>query len=450
MAKPSAYAIMLAASDKLDDKMKKVQRRFVDAEAELSDEEGAVGAVSDDEDEDNDVNDNGELADLITDEKTKAKDMRVTEEYHVQWARQQEAKDLQKVLRGLENGFRRRRFGGLDDGDEELGGRWRRARFGDDDDDLNAGAGFLGAFEFPSGFGGGAWAQGDDDEKYDDEEVLNKARRQRLLAGSQTQEGGGSPIALDEDSQQVLGLLARSASESQQQQHPMLLHAGSGGGGGVGGGNGTTWFSGLGLPPHPRGGAAGSGGGGSTTATGAPTNGARLIMGAEIHLTSTKGCSFVGRQKKKATTKTVRTQSAALGLSNGGRSFVFGRSENSNSALPPDGDGAGGGGGGGGGAVGPVSFANLRQMAGIGSQQQELGGFQQQQQQQPSSKRAFAQGGSSGEQAATTNSKKKKKNAPSLVSRLKQGSVSLFESQESLLAVSAVCRTIAEGKSTAR
>ena len=173
-------------------------------------------------------------------------------------------------------------------------------------------------------------------------------------------------------------------------------------------------------------------------------------MGAEIHLTSTKGCSFVGRQKKKATTKTVRTQSAALGLSNGGRSFVFGRSENSNSALPPDGDGAGGGGGGGGGAVGPVSFANLRQMAGIGSQQQELGGFQQQQQQQPSSKRAFAQGGSSGEQAATTNSKKKKKNAPSLVSRLKQGSVSLFESQESLLAVSAVCRTIAEGKSTAR
>ena len=85
--------------------------------------------------------------------------------------------------------------------------------------------------------------------------------------------------------------------------------------------------------------------------------------------------------------------------------------------------------GGSGNGAGPVSFANLRQMAGL-----------------PGS---AAGGGSTG--SGDGNGKKKRKAAPTLVSRLKsQGSFSLHESQESLNAVSAVCMNIAQGPANKR
>ena len=370
---PSAFAVLLAASDKVPEKTKRLQRKYLDTEAELSDEEGAGAAVSDDEDEDG-VDDNGELADLITDEKVKAKDIQAAEDAHLQWARKKETEDLQKIIRGVNNGFRRPRFGGLDDADDELHGRLRRARDGDDDFGLD----ISGAFAFPSGFGlGGGGGGADDDEECEDEEMLNKARQQRILAGSQAAEsqGGGPAIPLDEDSQAVLGLLARSASESQQ---------------GLG--------SGPMCPP--------------------PSRFSRDLG----HSLKRSGPSFVGRQST-----VVRNQSAGgLGLG-GGRSFVFGRSENSNSAIAPDGglpggkstaptDEA---------PAGPVSFANLKQMAGI-------------------------PGSAVGQNSEGGNSSKRKCNGGStLVQRLKNKSCGMQhgsqESKNAAESVSEMCRNTSFG-----
>ena len=400
---PSATDIMLAASAALPaaaaaaEKAKRAQRRFLDTEAELSDEDGAAAGVSDDEEEDN-LDNNGELADLITTERMKVKDMRATEECHIQWARQQDAKDLQQVLRGLENGFRKRRPGGLDDLDDELHGRARRARF-DGDDDFE---GDSGAFNFSSAFGGGGGGD-DDEEECEDDAMLNRAQQRRLLAGTQglTSPGG---VPLDEDSQAVLGLLARSASESQQ----------------------NAWMA---LPAVP------------------PSRLAMEILGGGDSIKGMlRGPSFVGRQST-----VVRTQGTGS-FAQGNRSFVFGRSENSNSAIYGGDMGGGGGGGngqfgsqtdgkeengGGGGnndSAAPVSFANLRQMAGLPAVN---GG-----------------GGSGGGQGGGGGGGKRKQHVEcsTLVSRLrKKGSGDSFhESQESLNAVSAVCQTIAMGAKRSR
>jgi len=94
-------------------------------------------------------------------------------------------------------------------------------------------------------------------------------------------------VPLDEDSQQVLGMLARSMSESQ--------HAGPA--------PGMQQTSRLAME----------------------------LLGTDPGSTLLRGPSFVGRQQTVA-----RSQStAALGLG-GSRSFIFGRSENSNSAMGTD------------------------------------------------------------------------------------------------------------------
>jgi hypothetical protein len=397
LAKPaplSTAAIMIAAANAIpDDKTKRMQRKFLDTEAELSDEDGAAAAVSDDEEED-DLNDNGELADLITSEKMKTKDLRATEEYHNQWARQHDAKELQQVLRGLENGFRRNRFGGLDDANDEIHGRLRRARF--DGDDFE---GVSGAFAFPSAFGAGNGGQ-DEEEECEDEAMLNRARRQKILAGSQNAVISPGAIPLDDESQGILGLMARSASESQ-------------GGAGAGG-----WMACHAAPPSRL---------------------ALELRGLNSDKSLKRGPSFVGRQSTVVRT----TNGSGMGLGSG-RSFVFGRSENSNSAMAPEGgmpgsqqqqqqQGMAAGGtqedAGIGGAV-PVSFANLRQLAGLPGSASGSGG----------SAAADGAGGGAGK------GKKKRKAGSTLVSRLKtSGSMSLHESQESLNAVSAVCMNIAQG-----
>lgn len=52
-------------------------------------------------------------ADLIGTAKETHKDLHKRDELHRQWAEQQDAKDLQQVLRGLKHGFRRRGRGGF-------------------------------------------------------------------------------------------------------------------------------------------------------------------------------------------------------------------------------------------------------------------------------------------------------------------------------------------------
>ncbi|KAL4543808.1 hypothetical protein Ndes2437B_g01620 [Nannochloris sp. 'desiccata'] len=357
-------AIMLAAANAVtNDKTKRMQRKFLDTEAELSDEDGAAAAVSDDEEEDN-LDDNGELADLITIEQMKTKDLRTTEEYHNQWAK---AKRRERTATSIS-----------------------------------------GAFAFPSAFGAGNGGQ-DDEEECEDEAMLNQARRQKILAGSQNNTNFPGAIPLDDDSQAVLGLLARSASESQ-------------------GGAGAGWMAPPAAPP---------------SRLALELRGLNPDLGKSLK----RGPSFVGRQST-----VVRTQNGGgMGLGSG-RSFVFGRSENSNSALVPDGgmpgsqqqgvvgvgtqEDAGAGTGGSGNGTGPVSFANLRQMAGLPGSSAGAGGSGG-----VGNGSADGAGGGGGPKG-----KKKRKAGSTLVSRLKtSGSISLHESQESLNAVSAVCMNIAQG-----
>ena len=54
-------------------------------------------------------------ADLIGTAKETGADLRKREQLHRQWAEQRDAKELQQVLRGLKNGFRRRRGAGFMD-----------------------------------------------------------------------------------------------------------------------------------------------------------------------------------------------------------------------------------------------------------------------------------------------------------------------------------------------
>ena len=177
---------------------------------------------------------------------------------------------------------------------------------------------------------------------------------------------------MDDDSQEVLGLLARSASEPQQQQ--------------------------LGLPRSRF----------------APT---QLLPGSDPSNSRLPpglpraGLSFLGRQPS------VQRQHGSGTLGGGGRSFVFGR-EDSNSALAD----RGAHGSGEDEPAGPTSFANLKQLAGLGGGQQ----------QQPGGKA----GGSS-----------RRRQGPSLVSKLgagphRTGKDSLPSSQQALDAANAVCENV--------
>ena len=196
--------------------------RFLDEEAELSDDEGMGIAVSDDEDDANaqDIDQNGELKDLIdASGKNLDKNNEAGEELHIKWARQQEAQQLKNILRGLENGFGRRGKGPLDDDDDGMNGRRRRARRDEDaDGDLNLDTAWPSLFGLGGAFGGGSGNTKDEDgEECEDEAVLRKAA-QRKLVESQSERLFGSDgsfsIPLNEDSQHVLGLFSGSQTAS--------------------------------------------------------------------------------------------------------------------------------------------------------------------------------------------------------------------------------------------
>jgi len=348
-------AQLLAATDIIPPELERLQKKLLDMEAELSDEEGAGVPVSDDEDENN-LDDHGELADLITHDKVTDKDRQKAEDLHLQWARQKDAKDLQLVLRGLENGFRGRRAGGgLDGNDEELNGRWRRARLDDDDDYRSP----IAAFAWPSAFAMGVNNGNNDnneEEACEDDIMLHKAKQQRLIRQGTAREATSTgPIPLDDDSRMFLELLARSANDSQQNQCPLQKKERNG--------------SGVLRPQVAK-------------------------------------PSFVGRQSLAS----KKSGSSGLLGPTGGRSFVFGKSDNSNSSNVQDesamknsndtGKDEN---------VGPTNFANLRQLAGLPG---------------PSNR-----------------GQKVKESKKSLVSRLKsQSSLGAIGSQESLAAVHAVCK----------
>ena len=342
------------ASEKTNKTFKRAQKRFLDMEAELSDEEGAGVAVSDDEDED-DLDDNGELADLVTADKALlAKDKLAAEELHRDWELRKDAQEIQKLLRNMENGFGRNRgLNMLDEDDASVNGRRRRARFGEDN--LEEGVLWPGSI-----FG----TDLEIDEECEDEAMLRKAQQQRLLAASQTQTQSLGDIPLDEDSQLVLDLLARSASESQ--------------------GN-----------PFNEG-----------------TVSSRKESKCNLkNRTSTlnHAPSFVGRQNSLV--KNHGSSSVSMG---GGRSFVFGRNENSNQdngeAAPSGSQSSVSD------PVGPTSFANLHHIT-KNSKEERL-------------------------------RKLKRKAGTTLVSRLsKSCSLDLSQSQNSVDAASAVWQHVVLGSS---
>lgn len=209
----NAENVMNAAAASL--KAKKRSNRFLDEEAELSDDEGMGIAVSDDEDDGNaqDVDQHGELKDLIdASGKNLDKNNDATEELHIKWSRQQESQQLKNILRGLENGFGRRNKGPLDDEDGDMSGRRRRARRDDDDDDdLNLDSAWPSLFGIGGSTGGAK--KDEDGEECEDEIVLRKAAQRKLVesqSGRHFGSDGSFSIPLDEDSQHVLELFGKS------------------------------------------------------------------------------------------------------------------------------------------------------------------------------------------------------------------------------------------------
>ena len=298
-------------------------------------------------------------AGLIGEARETARDGALRAELHRRWAQAQDDKEVQALMAGLKSGFRRRRGAGfLDDDvrwgqqgqrhggraaaaaavcqsrapgsaclpaclptdhshlprgahppcaaqDDELAGRRRRARADGSDDEGG-----------PGGDAELGWPSPGSDDEAEDEELLRRARQGQLLAegaeadlddglpggagaGGSGGLGGSGGIPLDEGSQEVLGLLARCGSE------PLLA-------GGAGGGSGPLPRAGSRLGP--------------LASLGSDPSNSRLPPGGGL----SRGPSFVGRQP----TVQRGASSSALGVA-GGRSFVFGRGEDSSSALPP-------------------------------------------------------------------------------------------------------------------
>jgi len=316
LAKMMANRERVSGSMKNQDAKIEKQRGFIDEEAELSEDDGMRHAVSDDEDEDaEDLDKNGELADLIDEGKTTLKDQNATESLHIQWAKQQDAQQLKDILRGLENGFGRRRHGAFgDELDGELTGRQRRARY-DDDDDLDLGL----STAWPSLFGNPA-AVGDGAEECEDEAMLRKAHQRKLVESQLQQDTFGSigpSIPLDKDSQNILELFAKGSSE-QQNQH-------------------NNSSSGSGSLKRGR--------------------SKELLFGSDpLSAFGSSGPSFIGRQSKAQKTQNASTI-AALGSA---KSFVFGRKEQNSSSSRLGSDDANTSGSE--PIADPVDFSNLKQL----------------------------------------------------------------------------------------
>jgi len=389
----------------------KLKSMFVEQEAELSEED--EDKVSDDEDEDAMDAAAAEFQDFITDKSQKQigkQDKEALERAHQDWQRFQDTKELQAVLRGVRQGFRRGRDD-LSDDEDDAAGRRRRVRVaGEDGDDDGTGDIYKGANDYLAGLAGMRNGNGgDDDEEEEDEEMMRRATHNRLLlAGSNPGAGRGGGRGgfddeyydappLDADSHQVLELLKSSASDSQllgggggsfninvQQQQ----EDGDGGNGGQQQQQTRFWAQALGLPGSGGGGgsdpgnlnlppAAGTGGAGGPGQQHLQKAAAGPVRRGGNSLS--RGPSFVGRAPPM---QRMHSGNATMTMGGGsGRSFVFGSRDQSNSGIPDTNkdnnngvgennhtnNNMGSAGGGGGGEDnnnndnGPVSFANLKQ-----------------------------------------------------------------------------------------
>lgn len=278
---------------------------FFEMEAEMSDDEGH----SDDGDDD-DANADGMLAELIGEAREKKKDAARREKLHAKWLQAQDASDMEAVVAAMKSGWRRPGRDGSLDGDlgtDRDARRRRAALMGISEEELDA-ADFDIAQLFPgarrAADGGGS---GDEDEAAEEAAAARDAAAQRLLDASQELE---PEAIMGGCSQETLGLLSRGPA-SRPPAQPALQR------------------SRLGL------------------------------FGSELTNMTAGGASFLGRSAPGGS-KVVRGGSGEH-TNGGGRSFVFGGRDDSNSGMPPaeqPGEVAEDA-----GPRGPTSFAGLRSMA---------------------------------------------------------------------------------------
>ena len=108
-------------------KLPKVNRGFVEVEAEMSDDEGHLHDDEGKEDEDDDGADLEDLIDKRRYRESEGEGKRRSK-FHQNWMNDQEEEDIQKVIEAVETGFRKKRKGLLGEDDENTHRDARRRR----------------------------------------------------------------------------------------------------------------------------------------------------------------------------------------------------------------------------------------------------------------------------------------------------------------------------------
>ncbi|GAX83455.1 hypothetical protein CEUSTIGMA_g10880.t1 [Chlamydomonas eustigma] len=116
-------------------KSQKGRSRFVEMEAELSDEEGQGAEVSEDEYEP-DVEEDGMLQELIEEVQEGQRDFKARAEVHKRWEEEQDMRDVRAILHGIQNGFKRGRQDEEEEDGTDLEARRRRAALFADDNEI--------------------------------------------------------------------------------------------------------------------------------------------------------------------------------------------------------------------------------------------------------------------------------------------------------------------------
>lgn len=258
---------------------------FLEEEAEMSDDGGHSNDGSD-----SDVDDDGDLADLIGEGRERRKDSKRRQKLHATWAKQRDEAEMAGVVAAMRSGWKRNRHNGL--GGEEEGNnrdtrRRRAALIGMNDEERDVPAT---AFDAAALFGShyATLAQYDDQEPCSDEEIAANEEEhkrdmmlQRFLDISQNFE---SEPMLDDAEMRALELANDNAK---------------------------------------RAAAAAA----TAAAAARPAHG---IFGSD--LTAVAGVSFLG-QSMPGSNK-ARRRDFGGGISNASRSFIFGSREDSKSGQP--------------------------------------------------------------------------------------------------------------------
>lgn len=117
-------------------KLPKVNRGFVEDEAELSDDEGHLHEDENGEEVDDEDDDGADLEDLIDNRRVRESEgsLKRREKLHQNWEREREDDELDEFINAVETGFRKKRKGIAGDEDEgnDRDARRRRAELGED------------------------------------------------------------------------------------------------------------------------------------------------------------------------------------------------------------------------------------------------------------------------------------------------------------------------------